>query len=248
VKALILAAGYAVRLRPLTLNTPKPLLPVGDRPMIDYIVEKIADVEEVNRILVVVNRRFLEDFRAWVGTAPTSKPIVLVDDGSTSNENRRGAIADIHLAVDKERIQDDLLVVGGDNLFDFGLEEFVLFFKQKGTSVALHDCGDPWLTKEYSAVLLDEDGRVRSFEEKPEHPKSSMAAICLYLFEASSLGLLRSYLQDGGNPDAPGHFIEWLHSQIPVYGKVMEGVWYDIGSEETYRQADRSFATGRRPT
>jgi glucose-1-phosphate thymidylyltransferase len=244
VKALILAAGYATRLRPLTLNTPKPLLPVADRPMIDHVLEKVDVVEEVDRIFVVINHRFLDDFRAWVERSPASKPVALVDDGSTSNDDRLGAIADIHLVVEKERIHDDLLVVGGDNLFDFGLKEFVLFFKQKGTCVALHDCGDPRFTKEYSTVELDDDGRIIFFEEKPDEPRSSMAAICLYLFEASSLPLLSVYLKDGEDPDAPGHFVEWLYERIPVYGKVMEGAWYDIGSEKTYHEADRLF--GRR--
>ncbi len=240
-KALILAAGYATRLRPLTLNMPKPLLPIGDRPMIDYVVKKIDEVEEIDRIVVVVNHRFLEHFRTWAQEAPTSKPVVLVDDGSTCNENRLGAIADIHLVVRKQSIQDDFLVVGGDNLFESGLKEFVSFFKEKGTSVALHDCGDPQSTREYSTVQLDEDSRIVYFKEKPEKPRSSMAAICLYLFKDSSLHLLKSYIEGGGNRDAPGHFIEWLHQRIPVYGRVLEGSWYDIGTEKTYHEADQRF-------
>jgi len=247
VKALILAAGYATRLRPLTLNRPKSLLPISGQPMIDYVIRKIDEVDKVDHIFVVVNRRFLNNFQAWVGSTPTSKPAELINNETTCNEDRLGAVADMNFAVEKRGIQDDLLVVGGDNLFDFGLEEFVSFFEQKGTSVALHDCGDLLSARRFSNVELDEEGRIVFFEEKPEKPRSSVVAICLYLFEASSLGLLTSYLEDGGNRDAPGHFIEWLHKKIPVYGKVMGGIWFDIGNKESYREADRMFpgkATG----
>jgi len=243
-----LAAGYAVRLRPLTLNTAKPLLPIGGRPMIDYVVEKIDEVERVDRIYVVVNDRFFGDFKAWVERAPTSKAVMLVNDRSTCDENRLGAIADMNFAVEKEGIDDDLLVVGGDNLFDFGLQEFVSFFAEKGTSVALHTCDDPRDVKKYSSVELDRTGRIVSFEEKPQTARSNLVAICLYLFEKESLRLLKQYLEQGGNRDAPGYYIQWLHKQIAIHGKMLVGSWCDIGDEKTYREADRFFGgRARRP-
>ncbi len=241
-KALVLGAGYAVRLRPLTLNTAKPLLPVGGRPMIDYVVEKMEEIEPIDRIYVVVNDRFFEDFRAWRLKAPTSKEILLVNDGSTRDENRLGAVADIHFAIEKEGIDDDLLVVGGDNLFDFRLNGFVSFFEKKGTSVALYVCEDANLVKRYSTVELDESGRIVYFEEKAGKPRSNLIAICLYLFEKTSLPLVKDYLDGGGSHDAPGYYIQWLHTQIPVHGKVLRGAWYDIGDEKTYREASRVFS------
>jgi glucose-1-phosphate thymidylyltransferase len=243
-KALVLAAGYAVRLHPLTLDTAKPLLPVAGRPMIDYVIEKINGAEEVDRIYVVVNDRFSEAFHAWSPTAPTSKQVVVVNDGSTCDDDKLGAVADIGFVIEKEKIDDDLLVVGGDNLFDFELEEFVSFFAEKGTSVGLHICDDPEAAKRYSTIELDETGRIVFFKEKAEEARSNLVAICLYLFVRRSLPLVREYLQQGGNPDAPGYYIEWLHRQIPVYGKVLEGEWYDIGDEGTYRKADRLFVGG----
>jgi len=244
-KALVLGAGYAVRLRPLTLNNAKPLLPIGGRPMIDYVVEKIDEIEQVDCIFVVVNERFFDDFRAWSKRAPTSKPLRLVNDGSTCDENRLGAVADIGFVVEKEKVSDDLLVVGGDNLFDFGVKEFASFFEEKGTSVALYPCGDTESVKRLSNVELDENGRVVFFEEKPKKPRSDLAAICLYLFEKSSLPLVNKYLEEGGKRDAPGFYVQWLHRQIPVYGKIMCGTWYDIGNEETYREADQRFSRAR---
>ena len=243
-KALVLAAGYAVRLRPLTLNRAKPLLTIRGRPMIDYVVEKIEDVEEVDRIYVVVNDRFFDDFRAWAERVPTSKQVVLVNDGSTGDENRLGAVADMHFAVEKERIDDDLLVVGGDNLFDFGLREFVSFFAEKATSVGLYFSKDPQLIKRCATVELDPTGRIVLFKEKAEKASSNLLAICLYLLEKTSLHLLKQYLEGRGSRDAPGYYIQWLYQQIPVYGKVLKGSWYDIGDERTYREADRLY--GRR--
>lgn len=241
-KALVLAAGYAVRLRPLTLNTPKPLLPVGGRPMIDYVVENIEDVPEVDSILVVINHRFLEQFEAWRRQSPATKPIHLIDDGSTSEDNRLGAIGDMSLVVEREKIEGDLLVVGGDNLFTFGLRDFVSFFGEKGTSVVLHSCGDVASASRFSNVEMDPSGRIIQFEEKPKNPKSDLVAICVYLFEPAALRLLKTYLDEGENPDAPGHFIEWLCRRIAVYGKPMGGEWFDIGSQEAYREADRFFS------
>jgi glucose-1-phosphate thymidylyltransferase len=211
--------------------------------MIDHVVGKVDEVEQVNRIYVVVNDRFFRDFREWAKTARTSKPLSLLNDGSTSNDDRLGAIADMHFAVEKGGIGDDLLVVGGDNLFDFDLTEFVSFFRERGTSVGLHACDDSEIIRRTSTVEIDEKARLISFEEKPAEHRSNLVAICLYLFEKASLRFLGNYLENGGNPDAPGHYIQWLHKQIPVYGKVLTGSWCDIGDEKTYREADKLYTT-----
>jgi glucose-1-phosphate thymidylyltransferase len=240
-KALILGAGYALRLRPLTTNNAKPLLLVGGRPMIDYVVQKVDEIDQIDRIFVVINDKFYEDFQTWAANAPTSKPLVLVNDGSTSAENRLGATADINFVVEKERIHDDLLVVGGDNLFDFQLPQFVTFFEKHGTSVGLYPCSDLSAAKRFNTIDLDDNRRITFFEEKPANPRSDVIAICLYLFSGSSLGLLKRYLDEGGNHDAPGYYIQWLHRQIPVFGKVMDGTWYDIGDKETYAEANKLF-------
>jgi len=213
--------------------------------MIDYVIEKIDEIEEIDRIYVVVNDMFFEDFRVWAERSPVSKPVVIVNDGSTRDENRLGAVADISFVIEKEGIDDDLLVVGGDNLFDFGLQEFASFFAEKGTSAGLHVCDDPQLVKKFSTVELDPPGRIVFFEEKPQRARSNLVAICLYLFEGTSLPLVKQYLEGGGNRDAPGHYIQWLYKQIPVHGKVLKGSWYDIGDEKTYREADRLFSGPR---
>lgn len=216
--------------------------------MIDYVVEKIDEIEQVDRIYVVVNDKFFEDFQRWVRHAPTSRPVMLVNNSSTCDQNRLGAVADINFVIEKEGINDDLLVVGGDNLFDFGLPDFVSFFAEKGTSVALYACRDPGDVKKYSTVELDKKGRIVFFEEKAEEARSNFVAICLYLLERTSLPLVKQYLEGGGNRDAPGYYIQWLHEQIPVYGRVMKGSWYDIGNESTYRDADSLFShPARRP-
>jgi glucose-1-phosphate thymidylyltransferase len=224
-KALILAAGYATRLRPLTDSIPKMLLPLAGRPMLDYLVERIREVEEIEEIHLVTNARFAAAFRDW---AP--EDVTVHDDGTTSNEDRLGAIGDIAFAVERGGLEGDLLVVAGDNLIGYSLADFVDFWRAKdGSAIAVHEVADRDLLKQYGVVEVDEDDLVVGLEEKPAEPRSDLAATAAYLYRGDHFVLLPRYLEEGNPPDAPGNFMVWLHTRAPVYAYRVSGEWYDIG-------------------
>jgi len=248
-KALVLAAGYATRLYPLTKNYPKPLLKVGSKYIIDYAIEKLNSLDEVDEIIVVTNTKFVRHFKKWAAHVKTPKPICVVDDLSKTLADRRGAIGDMSFAVSKKRIKDDLLVIGGDNLFDGGLKGFLKY--------ALSLEGSPLLGvyklkskkegKKYGIVVLDKKNRIIDFQEKPQHPESKLAAMCLYYFPKKKVKLIKSYLSGkSSKTDATGFYIDWLRKKGKVYGFVFKGKWYDIGDFKYLNQAKRMFNKGRR--
>lgn len=241
-KALILAAGYGTRLYPLTLDKPKPLLPVGDKPILEYIVEKIEEVEEIEEIYLISNSKFYNHFLQWRDSYRGKKKMEIIDDGSLSEDKKIGAIGDISLVVKRASVKEDLLVVAGDNLFHFSLKNFVNFYHQVlSPIVALYRIEDRELIKRYGVVELNGEGRIVSFEEKPSQPASNLAAICLYLFPFRALELIGRYLREGGNPDAPGFYLQWLCKEEKVYGFPVEGIWFDIGDSNSYRKAQEYF-------
>jgi glucose-1-phosphate thymidylyltransferase len=236
-KAIILAAGYATRLRPLTENFPKPLLPVGGRPMLDWIVEPVEEVEDVDGIHVVTNARFAADFGAWAD----GRAIHVHDDGTTSNEDRLGAVGDIRFTVERARLQGDhLLVIAGDNLFDYSLARYVDWWRSKGTAsaIAVRHIPDRELIKQYGVVTVGEDDRITSIVEKPDDPQGDLAATATYIYHREHAARLQEYLEGGNSPDAPGRFPEWLVHRAPVYGYAFEGLWMDIGDREQLLAAD----------
>jgi glucose-1-phosphate thymidylyltransferase len=233
VKAILLCAGYATRLRPLTENFPKPLLPVGGRPMLDWIVDRVEEVTD--DVHVVTNRRYADAFERWAdGRA------VVHDDGTSTNEDRLGAIGDIRFTIEQARIDDDLLVIAGDNLFDYSLADYVSWWRGKGRSsaVALHDVGDLRLASQYGVAELDAGERFVDFVEKPPEPRSTLATTATYLFHRDHVPLVGDYLRSGEPPDPPGRFIAWLYEREPVYGYRFEGEWLDIGDHEQLLEAD----------
>jgi glucose-1-phosphate thymidylyltransferase len=237
VKAIVLAAGYATRLYPLTQTIAKPLLPVGGRPMLDHILDRIGGVAEVDAVHVVTNRKFAESFRRWA----EGKPVSVHDDGTRSEDDRLGAIGDIRFVIDAAGLDgDDLLVIAGDNLFDFEVAGYVDWWHGKGeaSAVALHDVGDLELVRRYGVVSLAGDERIVSFEEKPERPRSTLAATAAYIYHRRHVPLLRRYLDEGNSPDQPGRFVAWLCTRAPVYGYTFEGDWWDIGDETQLLAAD----------
>ncbi|MGZ4395992.1 MAG: nucleotidyltransferase family protein [Gaiellaceae bacterium] len=239
--ALVLAAGYATRLRPLTDDVAKSLLPVGGRPMLDWILDKLEEVGSLDAIHVVTNSRYSHDFDRWAAGAEKDLQIVVHDDGTTSNEDRLGAIGDIQLTVERAGLgYDDLLVVAGDNLFDFSLADLVAMWQTAGTAsaVALYDCGDLELATHYAVVSVDPDGRVRSFVEKPSDPASTLCATANYVYHRDHIALVGRYLDEGGTPDSPGNFLAWLHRREPVYGYTFDGSWLDIGNHDQLLTAD----------
>ena len=239
--ALVLAAGYATRLRPLTDDVAKSLLPVGGRPMLDWILDKLEEVESLDAIHVVTNSRYAHDFDEWAAVSEKRLPIVVHDDGTSSNDDRLGAIGDIELTVERAGLgYDDLLVVAGDNLFDFSLAGLVDWWREKETAsaLALYDCGDLELATHYGVVAVDSEGRVRSFVEKPSDPASTLVATATYVYHRDHVALVGSYLAEGGTPDAPGNFLAWLHKREPVYGYTFDGSWLDIGNHDQLLVAD----------
>jgi glucose-1-phosphate thymidylyltransferase len=238
---LVLAAGYATRLRPLTDEVAKPLLPLAGRPMLDYLYEKIASVEEVDEVHVVTNSRFAADFRAWAERGERPVPVTVHDDGTSSNEDRLGAIGDVRFVLERAGLEgEDLLVVAGDNLFEFDLGEFAAFWRSKedGSAIGVHDVGDLELMRHYAMVELTGDGRIALFVEKPEEPTSTLAGIAVYLFRADHAALVHTYLNDGNSPDQPGRFVVWLYPRVPVYGYRFPGDWLDIGDRAQLLDAD----------
>lgn len=242
-KAVILAAGYATRLYPLTLDRPKALLPVAGRPLIELLLERLAEIEGLDEILLVSNSKFADAFRAWAGEWGGGA-VRIIDDGTKNEDTRLGAIGDLELAIREGAIDDDLIVLAGDNLFSGSLAPFAEFGREKGApALGVYDVGDLEAIRSYNAIELDPDDRVVFFEEKPERPRSTLTGIALYYYPRESLGLVREYLDGGNNPDQPGRLIEWLYPRRPVYAWRVPGRWYDIGSKETLAEADRAFSS-----
>jgi len=240
-KAILLAAGYATRLRPLTDTIAKPLLPLAGRPMVDYIYDKIAEVPEIDSVHVVTNHKFAGGFEAWAKKHGGRVPIRVHDDGTLTNEDRLGAIGDIRFTVNNGKLAgDDLVVIAGDNLFDYSLADYVSFWRTKGeaSALALYECPDRELVKQYSIVELDPEGRITSFIEKPKNPTTSLVGTATYLYHRKHVPLLETYLSEGNSPDQPGNFVAWLHKRVPVYGYRFRGGWFDIGNQQELFTAD----------
>ena len=244
-KVLILAAGYATRLYPLTLTQPKPLLPVAGKPMVDYVLDNLAPIPGIDRVYIVTNAKFAGHFQKWADHYRATKAkleFTIINDGSTDDTNKLGAIGDLHLVLQRENLDDDLIVVAGDNLFSQSLEQFGVFCRQKNQPVlGVHDVGSLDQAKKYGVVDADADGRITSFIEKPTNPASTLIGIALYYYPRATLPLIRQYIAEGNNPDQPGRLIQWLYSRQPVFTWTVPGIWYDIGSKETLEEANRIY-------
>jgi glucose-1-phosphate thymidylyltransferase len=245
-KVIILAAGYATRLYPLTLTQPKPLLPVAGKPMVEYVLDNLAPIGGIDRIYVVTNAKFATHFQAWSDQYRASNAqlqFTIVNDGSTDDSNKLGAIGDINFVLKTQAVDDDFIVVAGDNLFSEKLSEFGRFCREKNAPVlAVYDVKELEQVKKYNSITLAPDGRITFFEEKPSHPVSTLTGIALYYYPRSVIPLIRQYVAEGNNPDQPGRLIQWLFPRTPVYTWTVPGLWYDIGSKETLEEANRIFA------
>jgi len=245
-KLLILAAGYATRLYPLTKTKAKPLLHVAGKPMIEHVLATTETIRAIDEIFVVTNEKFARDFETWApqyrGKRKNCPRLTIVNDHSTDDTNKLGAIGDICLVIHSQKVNDDLLIIGGDNLFKEKLDGFVAFAGGKRAAVATFDVGDLELTKKYSSVVTDGDGRILEFEEKPANPRTTLAAICLYYYPRQVLPLIERYVREGNNPDQPGRFIGWLYKHQLVYAYRIPPPWLDIGSFEQLEIANREFA------
>lgn len=237
-ECLILGAGYATRLYPLTKDRPKPLLPVGGVPIIERICSAVLPVPGLRRLHVVTNHRFADHFHRWREGYRCAVPLEIHDDQTTTPENRLGAIGDIRFVIRRAGIDDDLLIVAGDNILPPVMEGFVRFARTKGTSACILRFDSPEIVSLYSAVQLDAAGRIVDFEEKPKKPRSLLVSVGLYHYAKAHVPLFGRYLDEGHNKDAPGYFLQWAHKRIEIFGYVGEGTWFDIGDIESYRKAD----------
>ncbi len=242
-KVLILAAGYATRLYPLTKHWPKPLLLVKETPIISHTIKNIQGIKEVNEIIVVTNDKFIHHFQEWARISKFRKKIVVLSDKTTSIKNRLGAIGDISFVIKKRAIADDLLVIGGDNLFAFNLKKFVKFAKSKkdNCTVGLYDIRDPELIKHFGVVTLAKNKSIVKFQEKPKRSKSTLISMCIYYIPKANLNLVNKYLKCKHNRDAPGNYIKWLYKKSNVWGYKFNGVWHDIGDIITFYHASVTF-------
>lgn len=246
-KALILAAGYGTRLYPLTINQPKPLLLVNNRPMINYLLDKISKINGLKEVFVVTNDRFFTFFKEWSKQAQSSFKnlrIKIINDGSKSPEGRKGAMGDVQFVISQENIEEDLLVLGGDNLFNFGINDFIKFARGHApkVSVGLFDITHKSEAVKFGVADLNKDSQLLSFIEKPEMPPSTLIGMCLYYFPKESLDQIKEYLESEKKRDASGDYIHWLHKKQPVYGYVFKGDWFDIGHIDSYSKANKAFS------
>ncbi len=245
-KQIILAAGYATRLYPLTENTPKPLLPVGNRPMIEHVIEGTAATGAIERTYVVTNNKFTGQFTDWLTGYEHAHPDfkgTIINDNTTSNDDRLGAIGDLRLVLNREDIHDDILVIAGDNLITGDLSEFGQCCRNsQGPVLGVYDVGSHEEAKKYGVVAVDETGKITSFEEKPANPQSTLIGIALYYYPSAVIPEIFRYLEEGNNPDQPGRLVQWLYPKQPVLTSVIPGQWMDIGSKETLEEANALFS------
>ena len=247
-KAIIMAAGYATRMYPLTENTPKPLLPVNGKPIITHIIGKVLEIPDVNGIYIVTNAKFHSHFESWKSTFHCNIPITIVNDGSTSNNDRLGSIGDKHLVLEKEKIDDDVIDIAGDNLFNFSLKEMVDYYKKhKKATIGLYDVREISEARKMGIAAINHNNIVVGFAEKPEHPVSTLTSVGIYIYPKNARQLFSQYIAEGHSPDLAGYFVQWLHKKEDVHGYTFNKphhVWYDIGSFEKYLEAQRVYSNG----
>ena len=243
---IILAAGYATRLYPLTLDRAKPLLEVAGKPMIEWVLDNLANVPGLGTIYIVTNDKFANDFQTWTDRyqhRQSELKFKVINDGSKSDDDKLGAIGDINFVIIRESLsKSDLLIVAGDNLFSESLAGFVEYANKTEATVAVYDVGDLEKIKKYGNITIDSHGVITHFEEKPKKPQSTLAAIALYYYSCEIISLVTTYLAAGNNPDQPGRFVQWLYTRKPVKTFQIKGKWLDIGSKETLEEANGIFA------
>ncbi|MDE1860872.1 MAG: nucleotidyltransferase family protein [Candidatus Micrarchaeota archaeon] len=242
--ALILCGGFATRLEPITLFVPKPLLPIGGRPIVDYIIENVANIDEINSIVFSTNQKFYDQFEYWLehkkANGVTNK-IKLVVEPAMHEGEKFGAVKGISYTIEKAKLKDDLMIIAGDNFYNFKLDKMLSYFKKtRKPTIALHNIKSREEARRFGVVALDGD-RVTGFEEKPQNPKSTLISTGIYIFPKESLGLFKEYVSDGNNPDAPGYFMQWLLKGTEVKGVVHDEEWFDIGTLETYSEVFNKY-------
>ena len=239
-KCLILAAGYATRLYPLTENFPKPLLKVGEKTILDWLIDDIDTLGLVDEYVVISNHKFAHHFDAWAKDRP--QKITVVDDGTDTNETRLGAVRDIQFAIDACKLDSDMLVIAGDNLLNFSLTKFIAYAMEKKTSCIMryYEAAEEKLRRS-GVATVDENDKIVDMEEKPAQPKSNWCCPPFYYYTREDARLVKKGIESGCGVDAPGSYIAWLCKQTTVHAMEMPGSRYDIGNLENYEKAQTDY-------
>ena len=239
-RCLILAAGYATRLYPLTENFPKPLLKVGEKTILDWLLDDIDSAGLIDEYIVISNHKFAHHFENWASAHKL--PIAIVDDGTSTNETRLGAVCDIQFAIDKLEIDDDLLIIAGDNVLDFSLTKFISYAEKKGTSCTMRYY-EPDDKKLHKCGVSEVDGQdlLLSFEEKPAEPKSNWCTPPFYFYKKNDARRIKDAIADGCGTDAPGSLVSWMCAHSTVHSMEMPGNRYDIGNLESYENVQKTY-------
>lgn len=239
-KCLILAAGYATRLYPLTENFPKPLLTVGEKTILDWLVDDIDEAGFVDEYIVISNHKYAHHFNEWAKTK--KQKVTVVDDGTSSNETRLGAVKDIAFAIEALALDDDMLVIAGDNVLDFSLTKFISYARQKNASCVMRYF-EPEFSKllKCGVVTVDEDDRISEMTEKSPTPATHCCCPPFYYYTKEDARLVPAGIEQGCGTDAPGSFIAWLCTQTQVYAMEMPGKRYDIGNLESYEKVQKEY-------
>jgi len=241
-KAIILAAGYATRLYPLTIDKPKALLPIAGKPIIDYIVDQIETIGEIDELVVVSNHKFYPHFTNWANERQSRLNLIVLNDNTTDDTNKLGAIGDIEFAIENLKLDDDILVMAGDNIFTFELKDYYNAFKEKGCDqILVKELNSIDDLRRMANVVTDENGFVTDMEEKPQNPKTNLAAFASYIYKKDTVPMIKKYLDEGNNPDAPGFFPSWLFKHKKVYAYKFTGECYDIGTPQSYKEVNEIF-------
>ena len=242
---IILAGGYGKRLWPLTRSIAKPLLPIGNKVILDYIMDRILELEKITKIMISTNLKFRKDFEEWMKKYQGVN-IELIVEQSSREEEKPGALRSLSSLI--SNISNDCLVIAGDNLFTASLRSMLRKYEElHAPLIALYDIGDPSLARMYGVAEIDHMGRIISFEEKPQNPKSSLISTGIYLYPHYISQLMKEYLEEGGEPDKLGSFIEWLYKRTTIYGYLLEGEWWDIGTIQAYHDAIEKLAKNQKP-
>lgn len=241
-KNIIIAAGYATRLYPLTENFPKPLLKIGSRNILERMLDDIDPLPDIDSHIIVTNHRFAPIFEEWLSTVSYTKPIKIIDDGTVSNETRLGAVRDLLLALDQCAINDDIMVLAADNILEFSMRGFVDYFKEKGSSVIMcHYEPELRRLQRTGVIAVDENMRVLEMQEKPEKPVSNWAVPPFYIYSHKDLPLIRECMSHGCGFDAPGNLAHYLAEVTTLHAWPMPAGRFDIGSLDSYREAQKRF-------
>ena len=244
-KAIVLVAGYASRLYPLTLNTPKALLTLNGTTLLDFLMNKVDEVDAIDEVVLVSNEKFYNNFVEWSNNYKGRFKITVLNDGTTTNETRLGAIGDMQFAIDQLKIDDEIMVLVSDNYFTFSLKSFYDFYKEKNDDcILVTEFEDlEYLGKNFACVNVDENNRVTYMVEKPGGiPNTNIGAYASYIYTKDTVKMIKQYLDEGNNKDAPGRFPAWLYSRKALYAYPFEGECYDIGTIEVYNELNEKFS------